>query len=391
MKTPINFAVIGCGALARGQHLPNIVASLRLKLHTCCDVSEDSLQFCRENYKPVRTTTDYKAAIRDPDVQVVCIATTEKWRLPLIEEAAAAGKPVYCEKPLAATLKEMYAIRQVVKQSGIPFCVGHNRRAAPAMVDARRIFHAHMTNPKPCPWRWDREGANRPKLPEDGAPAVAVRINDDWYSWKAWVFDKSESAGSPMIWEMTHFTDMCNWFLAREPEEVVAIEAGLLNHGVVVHYQGHALATISISDNGTLGYPKELYEFMGNGGIVVVDHMVEVRTAGIEGAPAKTTYPVIRDRFPAVGTEGGVAGWLAKRRAAAEDAVRHGDNTRVFCCEPDKGHAAMLERFVDEVFGNGPAVCGVDDAVKATEIGFAALKASHERRAVKIEEIRQPR
>src|SRR5262245_54499635 len=103
-----------------------------MQLHTCCDVSEESLRFCRDNYKPVRVTKDFKAAIRDPEVQVICIATTEKLRRPLVEEAAAAGKPVYCEKPLAATLPETYEIQKLVHQSGIPFCVGHNRRASPA-------------------------------------------------------------------------------------------------------------------------------------------------------------------------------------------------------------------------------------------------------------------
>ena len=41
---------------------------------------------------------------------------------------------------------------------GIPFCVGHNRRSSPAMLDAHRIFRQHMTHPKTCPWRWRREG-----------------------------------------------------------------------------------------------------------------------------------------------------------------------------------------------------------------------------------------
>ena len=71
---------------------------------------------------------------------MICLATTEKLRLPVIALAAEAGKPVYVEKPLATTLEEMREIQRVVHAAAIPFCVGHNRRASPAMIDAQRIF-----------------------------------------------------------------------------------------------------------------------------------------------------------------------------------------------------------------------------------------------------------
>ena len=383
----INFAVIGCGSLARGAHLPNIVASSRAQLHTCCDVSEKALQECQELFHPLHTSRDWKATVRNPDVQAICLATTERLRLPVIALAAECKKPVYVEKPLARELPELYQIRDVVRASGIPFCVGHNRRCSPAMIAARRIFREHMEHPKPCPWRWDREGRQRPNLGADGAPSVVVRINDDWYSWKSWVFDGDQAPHGPMVFEMTHFTDMCNWFLAAQPAEVVALEGSLLNHGVLIRYAGGEMATITMCANGTFGYPKELYEMMGNGGIVAVDHMVEIRTVGIEGAPARQTFPMQRDRHPNVGTEGGISGWLAKKRAACEEAAAKGDPMLQFTAEPDKGHAHAIERFVDQIQGKGPEVCGVEDAVLATRIAFAAVRSVKERRIVRMEEI----
>jgi predicted dehydrogenase len=244
-----------------------------------------------------------------------------------------------------------------------------------------------MTNPKPNPWRWRREGDKLPALPEDGIPSVSVRTNDDWYSWKSWVFDKSHAPHGPMLFEMSHFTDICNWFLADEPIEVIAVETGMLNIAVIVRYRSGALATIVIASNGTMGYCKELYEFMGNGAYLAVDHMLEVRTAGIEGAPAKTVYPVIQDRHPQIGTEGGVSGWLAKKQAACAEAVAHNDPILQFTAEPDKGHAHALECFVDQIRGIGPEVCGVDASVLATRVCFAAIKSAHEKRWVQLTEI----
>jgi predicted dehydrogenase len=387
MKEPLNFAVIGCGALARGQHIPNIAASEKTVLHTCCDLSDEALKICREEHGALNISKDWEATILNPEVDAICIATTEKLRLPLIKLAAENNKPVYVEKPLAASLEEVYKIQKIVNDSGIPFCVGHNRRNSPAMKDARRIFRQQMDNPEKCEWRWDREGDSRPKRDDDGIASFSCRINDDWYSWKSWVFDKTQAPHGPMLFEMTHFTDICNWFLMSEPVEVVAMETGMLNHGIIVKYAGGEIAMLNLCGNGTFGYPKELYEAMGNGCVVACDHMCEVRTAGIPSAEAKINYPFLHDCHPDVGTQGGIAGWLDKKAAACKEAAESGDQARQFTAEPDKGHAKAMDNFVDEINGKGPVVCSVNDAVLATRIAFAAIKSTHENRIVKMEEI----
>ncbi len=125
--------------LARSQHIPNIARSPRTVLHTCCDLSGPVLDECRNTNGALHVTQHYHEAIADPEVDAICLATTERLRLPLISAAAEAGKPVYCEKPVAATLEEMYEVQRVVRKAGIPFCAGHNRRSSPAMVDARSL------------------------------------------------------------------------------------------------------------------------------------------------------------------------------------------------------------------------------------------------------------
>ena len=383
----LQFAVIGCGALARGQHIPNLVRSKKAALHTCCDLSEAALELCVDTWGVPNTSTDWQETVRSPEVDAIVLATTEKLRLPVIRLAAELGKPIYVEKPIAKDLETLYEIQSAVHDAGIPFCAGHNRRNAPAMIDARAIFRRHMERPAACPWRWDREPELRPALPEDGVASFSCRINDDWYSWKAWVFDKSQAPHGPMLFEMTHFTDLCNWFLDARPAEVVAMETGMLNHAIVIRYETGELATINLCANGTFGYPKELYEAMGNGGIVVVDHMLEVRTAGIADAPEREIYPLVQDRHPKIGTEGGILGWLAKKRAACREVEETGDPMRLFTAEPDKGHAHALDRFVDEIRGQGPMVCGVDDAVLATRVAFAAVRAAREHRHVTLAEV----
>lgn len=387
MAAPISFAVIGCGALARGAHIPNIAHSPETVLHTCCDLDEEALATCRDQFGARHLSSDFKAVVHDPEVEAICLATTEKLRLPVIAEAAAAGKPVYCEKPLARTLEEMYEIQRIVNAAGIPFCVGHNRRSSPAMIEGHRLFRQHMENPQPCPWRWNREGDSRQAMETDGVAGMSVRINDDWYSWKSWVFDKEQAPEGPMLFEMTHHTDICNWFMAAEPEEVMACESNMFNHTAIIRYKTGEMATIMMCANGTFGYPKELHEMFGNGAAVIVDHMLEVRTAGISGAPDRQTFPMIGDEYPEVGQEGGLYGWLAKKRAACAAAVETGDHSKVVMPSPDKGHAQAIDQFVAEIRGERPPVCGVDDAVLATRVAFAAIRSAREGRAVKLGEI----
>ena len=383
----INVAVIGCGMLARTQHIPNIARSERMVLHTCCDLSDAALDECQQKHGALNISKDYKAVINDSAVDILCVATTENLRRPIIELAAKKNKPVYVEKPLAATLEEVYKIEKVVKDSGIPFCVGHNRRSSPAMIEAHRIFRSHMDHPSVCPWRYDRDGSENLQLADDGVAAMSVRINDDWYSWKHWALDKQIAPYGPMIFEMTHFTDLCNWFMDAVPKEVTALEHGIYNHGIIIRYHTGEMATLLMCANGTFGYPKELYEMFGNGAAVIVDHMLEVRTAGIEDCPDRMVFPMLNDRHQDIGTEGGLPGWLAKKRQASQEAVEQEDRLLAFTAEPDEGHVHALERFLDEVLGDGPIVCGIDDAVLATRVAFAAVKSAQEKRVINLEEI----
>lgn len=387
--TPLRFAVIGCGLMARAGHLPNLKQSKNAILQTCCDTSDEALDICRKEFAPPKITRNFQEAISDPEVDAIVVATSEKFRLPIFEAAAAARKPVYTEKPLAASWAETLRCQEIVKQSGIPFCVGHNRRASPAYVHALEIFRKHMTSPQPCPWRFNRPGwENIDVKGQDGVPSISIRINDDWRSWKAVHLTGENAEYGLLLAEMTHFVDQARLFLQSEAVRVFTMHNGILNQAVSIEFANQAMASISLFSNGTFGYPKELVEAIGNGGIVVCDHMLEVRTAGIEGEPAVTKFPFLNDRHPQVGREGGLHGWLEKKRAACDEAVAKGDPLAQFTAEPDRGHALILEEFIREIRGERTPVSPVEDAVRVTQICLAAIKSAREKRIVDVAEIK---
>ncbi len=391
-KKPLNVAVIGCGMLARAQHIPNILACPDARLHTCCDVDAQILRDLKNAHPSLKTTTDFRSAVTDPEVNLLVVATTEHFRLPIYEAAIAARKPVLTEKPVAATLAEARRVRDMGAAAKLPFCVGHNRRCSPAMAEARNIFRQHMTNPAPCPWRFRRPGWEQVRDSvgnEEHMPAVSIRINDDWMSWKSVHLQGDNAEYGLLLSEMTHFADLACWFLDAEPKRVGVLSSGILNHATVIEFEGGGIASIFMAANGTFGYPKELLEAFGNGGAVIVDHMLEVRTAGIADAPPRKIYPMLNDRCPTIGTQGGLAGWMEKKQAAREASQRAGNDDWIAVAEPDKGHARMLGAFIEEIRGQRSApVSPVADAVRAVEICTAAIRSFREKRFVDIAEIR---
>ena len=223
---------------------------------------------------------------------------------------------------------------------------------------------------------------------KEGAPVVSIRINDDWKSWKSVHLQTELNRQAGLILsEGTHFVDLANWFLESEPLRVFCSGEGVLNHAMIIHYANGGMATLTMASTGTFGYPKELLEAMGHGSIVVCDHMLEVRTAGIADTPAVTTFPLLNDRHPEIGTEEGLSGWLKKKRAACAEAAFANDPMRQFTAEPDKGHRRMLAEFIREIRGDREPLCPIEDAVLAVRVCLAAARSYFEKRSVEIAEI----
>ena len=92
-----------------------------------------------------RATTDAAELLADPAVEAVLIAAPARFHAELVEAAAAAGKAVFCEKPMALTLADADRAIAATQAAGVPLQVGFNRRfdtgfrAAHDLVAAGRL------------------------------------------------------------------------------------------------------------------------------------------------------------------------------------------------------------------------------------------------------------
>ena len=83
---------------------------------------------------------DYKALLADPNVDAVCIATPDHWHAIQTIDAIKAGKDVYCEKPLTATVAEGRAMVNAQKNSRQIVAVGLNRRGNDAYRELKKAI-----------------------------------------------------------------------------------------------------------------------------------------------------------------------------------------------------------------------------------------------------------
>lgn len=87
-----------------------------------------------------RAVDGVEALVTDPQVEGVLVVTPHSTHLALIEAAAAAGRPVFVEKPLTLTLDEARAALAATERAGVTLQVGHHRRRLGATRRLRRLL-----------------------------------------------------------------------------------------------------------------------------------------------------------------------------------------------------------------------------------------------------------
>jgi predicted dehydrogenase len=83
-------------------------------------------------------STDYERTLRDDRIQAVVLATPHSLHLQQILAAAAAGRAVFCEKPLALSKTDAQRAVEACTKAGVPLGLGHDKRFWPSMHELKR-------------------------------------------------------------------------------------------------------------------------------------------------------------------------------------------------------------------------------------------------------------
>ncbi len=102
------------------------------------DAGKDAVDGFYQN-QDCRAYNDFREVVARPDIDAVYIATPDHWHALVTIAAAAAGKHIYCQKPLTRTIAEGQAVVEAVNRSGVVFQHGTQQRH-----DAKMLFGCEL-------------------------------------------------------------------------------------------------------------------------------------------------------------------------------------------------------------------------------------------------------
>lgn len=167
------------GRMGTNQHLARSIAAIRaeggvtlgdgsrvLPEPILVGRNEEKLRRLADAYGIARWTTDLDAALREPDYPVFFDAATTKLRAGALRRAIAAGKHIYCEKPVAETLEDALDLARRAANAGVKNGVVQDKLFLPGLRKLRRLveqgFFGHILSVRGEFGYWVFEGDGEP-------------------------------------------------------------------------------------------------------------------------------------------------------------------------------------------------------------------------------------
>ncbi|MDN4501552.1 Gfo/Idh/MocA family oxidoreductase [Alteromonadaceae bacterium BrNp21-10] len=138
--TQINWGIIGVGDVCEVKSAPamNLIENSQL-LAVMRRNGALAKDYAQRHYVP-KWYDDADALIADPDINAIYIATPPDAHMPMVLKAAAAGKAVYVEKPMARNHAECLNMIEHCQQTNVPLYVAYYRRCLPHFVKVKSII-----------------------------------------------------------------------------------------------------------------------------------------------------------------------------------------------------------------------------------------------------------
>lgn len=375
----VTAAIVGCGGIARSQHLPNLTRAPNIRLQAVCDVNAAAAKSAQADYGVPQMTTRFDDLLQDPAIELIVVATKEDFQVPLTCRALEAGKHVYVEKPLADTPESCQRVVEAQARHGKMVQVGFNRRFAPACREARRIL-----------------------LKRGGATNIYFRISDEYWNW-----GRANPPGVRVIHEVCHVFDLLRWLTGSEAVSVYCVSARADDEIYTLKFASGCVATIMNSGEVTCDLPKERLEIVSRDpGALIVEEYTELRTYGCKDEPALFrfaghTHPesefTHKLLFEKLGTEAvdafrrmrwelrnqQEAGLLDDNDAELKKFMEHSFPHVNYLV--DKGWRAAVEHLADCILGRATFDgAGPRDALAASQLAAAAIHSRESGEVVRL-------
>jgi myo-inositol 2-dehydrogenase / D-chiro-inositol 1-dehydrogenase len=197
-------------------------------------------------------TQDYRELLADPAVELVALAVPNHLHCEITVQAAAAGKHVMVEKPMALTLDECDQMIAACKGAGVQLFYGEELLFTPKYAKAK-------------------------EMADQGAfGSVFLVKQSEMHSGPHadWFWDVGRSGGGVFMDMGCHSLAFCHWFLGRPRPVAITAHMGTYVHGARTRGDDHAVAIVEFA-GGTLGHVEDSWTRGGG-----MDDRIEVYGTG---------------------------------------------------------------------------------------------------------------
>lgn len=168
----LGICLIGCGraGMIHARNYKNKVPNAHMV--ACVDAVEAAAKAAAEEMGIDKYYTDYHQILNDPEVDAVVVVAPTDLHKQIVVDCAAAGKHIFCEKPMAMTVEECDEMIEACDKAGVKLQIGFMRRFDASFREAKRVLdsgaigelvqiHSNTRGPsKPRPWMYDIKMSN---------------------------------------------------------------------------------------------------------------------------------------------------------------------------------------------------------------------------------------
>jgi len=337
MSAKVNVGVIGAGRIGKlhAEHLAYQVPEANII--AIADIFLEAAEKCAADFQIPSAVKDYREIVENPDIEAVMICSSTDTHAQMIEEAAAAGKHIFCEKPIDFDLDRIDKALEAVDKAGVKLQVGFNRRFDPNFKRVREVVAAGKIGTPHILRITSRD----PEPP----PIEYIKVS-----------------GGIFLDMTIHDFDMARYLIGSKVSEIYAAggvmvdpeigQAGDIDTAVItLRFENGTIGTIDNSRRAVYGYDQRVEVFGPEGMVAVSNNTPDTAVhSNAEGVHSSLPLFFFVERY----TES----YIAEMKEFIE------------CIQRDQT----------------PSVTGIDGRIPVV-MGYAAIKSYEENRPVKLGEI----
>ncbi len=339
--TSQSLRVLKWGVIGTGIHFDARVArafarTSSSRIVAVCDRDTERAAAMASKHGIDRAHDCYDDLLADPRVEAVYVATPHSLHREHVERAAAAGKHVLCEKPLALTATDAAAMVDACRRAGVSLGVTFQNRQHPAHREARRMVAEGRVGNVMCV-----------------KAEYARLVPGDWSGWRS---DPSVAGAGALMGMGVHPLDLVRYVTGQEVVELSAF-MDVMPEGNRVDYSVAVMLRLS---DGALAHVNSSRRFpFGANELVVYGDRARITTRGTVG-------PILRGSLEF--EDGGPA-----------------TKTQYSDPDPDTGlFAATIEDFDSSLAQGRPPTATGEDGLAMARLTEAVLASARDGRAVRL-------